>query len=51
MTTMTAVPWTGTDLTSALLADPVRSRQIGERIPGGRWGTADDLSKDSSLVT
>jgi 2-deoxy-D-gluconate 3-dehydrogenase len=32
-----------TDNTSALQADPVRSRQIGERIPAGRWGTPDDL--------
>ncbi len=32
-----------TDNTSALRADPVRSRQIGERIPAGRWGEPDDL--------
>ena len=32
-----------TDNTSALQADPVRSRQIGERIPAGRWGTPEDL--------
>jgi 2-dehydro-3-deoxy-D-gluconate 5-dehydrogenase len=30
--------------TSALRADPVRSRQIMERIPAGRWGTAEDLA-------
>jgi 2-deoxy-D-gluconate 3-dehydrogenase len=32
-----------TDMNTALLADPVRSRQIGERIPAGRWGTAADI--------
>ena len=30
--------------TAALRADPVRSRQIMERIPAGRWGTAEDLA-------
>ena len=33
-----------TDNTSALRADPVRSRQIGERIPAGRWGDPEDLA-------
>jgi 2-deoxy-D-gluconate 3-dehydrogenase len=33
-----------TDNTSALRADPVRSRQILDRIPGGRWGLPDDLA-------
>jgi 2-deoxy-D-gluconate 3-dehydrogenase len=33
-----------TDNTSALRADPVRSRQIDERIPAGRWGEPEDLS-------
>ena len=32
-----------TDNTSALRGDPVRSRQILERIPAGRWGTPADL--------
>ena len=32
-----------TDNTSALRADPVRSRQIFERIPAGRWGEPEDL--------
>ena len=32
-----------TDNTSALQADPVRSRQILERIPTGRWGKPEDL--------
>lgn len=32
-----------TDNTAALREDPVRSRQILERIPAGRWGTPDDL--------
>ena len=33
-----------TDNTRALRADPVRSRQILERIPAGRWGKPDDLA-------
>jgi 2-deoxy-D-gluconate 3-dehydrogenase len=32
-----------TDMNTALLADPVRSRQISERIPAGRWGTGEDI--------
>jgi 2-dehydro-3-deoxy-D-gluconate 5-dehydrogenase len=32
-----------TDLNEALLADPVRSRQISERIPIGRWGVPADI--------
>lgn len=32
-----------TDNTAALRADPERNRQILERIPAGRWGSADDL--------
>ena len=32
-----------TDNTAALRADPVRSRQILERIPAGRWGSPADL--------
>lgn len=32
-----------TDNTEALRNDPVRSSQILERIPAGRWGTPDDL--------
>lgn len=32
-----------TDNTEALRGDPVRSRQILERIPAGRWGTDRDL--------
>lgn len=32
-----------TDNTTALRADEVRSRQILERIPAGRWGTPGDL--------
>ena len=32
-----------TDINSALQADPVRSRQISERIPAGRWGEPEDL--------
>jgi 2-dehydro-3-deoxy-D-gluconate 5-dehydrogenase len=33
-----------TDNTTAIRKDPVRSRQISERIPAGRWGTPDDLA-------
>ena len=33
-----------TDNTDALRSDPVRSRQILERIPAGRWGQPDDLA-------
>jgi 2-deoxy-D-gluconate 3-dehydrogenase len=33
-----------TDNTSALREDPVRSRQILERIPAGRWGEPEDLA-------
>jgi 2-deoxy-D-gluconate 3-dehydrogenase len=32
-----------TDINNALQADPVRSRQISERIPAGRWGEPQDL--------
>jgi 2-deoxy-D-gluconate 3-dehydrogenase len=32
-----------TDNTNALRSDPVRSRQILERIPAGRWGAPSDL--------
>ena len=33
-----------TDNTQALQSDPVRSAEILERIPAGRWGTPDDLA-------
>ena len=33
-----------TDITEALRNDPVRSRQIMDRIPAGRWGTPQDLA-------
>lgn len=32
-----------TDNTAALRADPIRSRQILERIPAGRWGKPSDI--------
>lgn len=32
-----------TDMNVPLMNDPVRSRQIGERIPAGRWGAIDDM--------
>ena len=33
-----------TDVTTALRNDPVRSRQILERIPAGRWGRPEDVA-------
>jgi 2-deoxy-D-gluconate 3-dehydrogenase len=33
-----------TDVTAALRADADRARQIGERIPAGRWGRPEDLA-------
>lgn len=33
-----------TEITSALQTDPLRSRQILERIPAGRWGEPSDLA-------
>jgi 2-deoxy-D-gluconate 3-dehydrogenase len=30
-------------MNTALIADPVRSRQIMERIPIGRWGAPEDF--------
>lgn len=33
-----------TEMNAALLANPERSRSIGERIPAGRWGRPDDLA-------
>jgi 2-dehydro-3-deoxy-D-gluconate 5-dehydrogenase len=33
-----------TDVTTALRADPVRNRQIMDRIPAGRWGQPDDVA-------
>jgi 2-dehydro-3-deoxy-D-gluconate 5-dehydrogenase len=33
-----------TENTTALRSDPIRFRQISERIPAGRWGTAQDLA-------
>ena len=35
--------YVATDNTAALREDPVRSRQILERIPAGRWGAPEDL--------
>lgn len=32
-----------TEMNTALIADPGRSRQISERIPAGRWGRPEDL--------
>ncbi|VDB91234.1 unnamed protein product [Peniophora sp. CBMAI 1063] len=36
--------YVATDMNEKLLADPVRMRQISERIPAGRWGTPDDFA-------
>jgi 2-deoxy-D-gluconate 3-dehydrogenase len=33
-----------TEMNSALRIDPLRNRAIGERIPAGRWGTAEDIA-------
>ena len=33
-----------TDNTAALREDPDRARSILERIPAGRWGTAQDIA-------
>ena len=33
-----------TDNTEALRSDPVRSRQILDRIPAGRWGQPEDVA-------
>ncbi len=32
-----------TEMNTALKADPVRSRQIMDRIPAGRWGRPEDM--------
>jgi 2-dehydro-3-deoxy-D-gluconate 5-dehydrogenase len=32
-----------TEMNTALINDPVRSRQIMERIPAGRWGSPEDF--------
>jgi 2-dehydro-3-deoxy-D-gluconate 5-dehydrogenase len=32
-----------TEMNTALIADPIRSTQILDRIPAGRWGTPDDF--------
>ena len=39
-----------TENTSALRADPVRSKAILERIPAGRWGTPDDFGGTAVLL-
>lgn len=33
-----------TDMNTALMADPTRSRQIMDRIPAGRWGKPEDMA-------
>jgi 2-deoxy-D-gluconate 3-dehydrogenase len=40
-----------TDNTTALRADPVRQKQILERIPAGRWGVPDDLASAVLFLT
>jgi 2-deoxy-D-gluconate 3-dehydrogenase len=39
-----------TDNTTALRADPDRSRQILERIPAGRWGEAEDIAASAVFL-
>jgi 2-dehydro-3-deoxy-D-gluconate 5-dehydrogenase len=39
-----------TDNTAALRADPVRSRQILERIPAGRWGVPQDIGRVAAFL-
>jgi len=36
--------YVATDMNTALINDPVRSRQILERIPAGRWGKSEDFA-------
>ena len=36
--------YVATDMNVAIQADPVRHRQISERIPAGRWATPDDIA-------
>lgn len=36
-------PLTPSQMNEALIADPVRSKQILERIPAGRWGSGEDF--------
>jgi len=33
-----------TDMNEKLLSDPIRLRQISERLPAGRWGTPEDFA-------
>lgn len=39
-----------TDLNTALIADGVRSRQILERIPAGRWGRPEDIGQTAVFL-
>lgn len=39
-----------TNNTEALRTNPARNRAILERIPAGRWGTADDLAVDGGWL-
>jgi hypothetical protein len=42
---LTVAPgYISTEMNTALIADPTRSRQILERIPSGRWGTPEDFT-------
>jgi hypothetical protein len=41
--TAVAPGYMATEMNSALIADPVRSKQIGDRIPAGRWGEPADV--------
>jgi 2-deoxy-D-gluconate 3-dehydrogenase len=40
-----------TEMNTALIADPVRSAQIGARIPAGRWGQPEDIGGAAVFLT
>ncbi|MGI9822162.1 SDR family oxidoreductase [Agromyces sp. Marseille-Q5079] len=42
--------YVATDMNEALQADPVRFRQISERIPAGRWATPDDIAGAAAFL-
>ncbi|WP_353813727.1 SDR family oxidoreductase [Agromyces sp. SYSU T00266] len=43
--------YVATDMNDALQADPVRHRQISERIPAGRWARPDDIAGAVAFLT
>nr|WP_246200743.1 SDR family oxidoreductase [Agromyces allii] len=42
--------YVATDMNEALQADPVRFRQISERIPAARWATPDDIAGAAAFL-